>query len=123
MRRSILLSCFAILVFSLSTYSAEPPSAAGRWEGSMALGPGMDLGVIVTLDQEGGAWKGTIDIPLQGAKGLPLINIAVDGADATFEISGPGGKPTFKGSLSPDGASMAGDFTQGGQTFPFELKR
>jgi CubicO group peptidase (beta-lactamase class C family) len=123
MRRSILLSCFAILVFSLSTFSAEPPSAAGRWEGSIALGPGMDLGVIVTLDQEGGAWKGTIDIPLQGAKGLPLINIAVDGADATFEISGPGGKPTFKGSLSPDGASMAGDFTQGGQTFPFELKR
>lgn len=121
MRRSTLLSCLAILFLSLTVFSADTPSAAGRWEGNIAIGPGMDLGVIVVLARDGDAWKGTIDIPLQGAKDLPLVNIAVNGAKASFEISGPGGKPTFKGTLAADGASMAGDFIQGGQTFPFTL--
>ena len=114
-----------VLQFALSR-SAEKtavPSTTGRWEGKIALGPGMDLGVIVVLSQEGGAWKGTVDIPMQGAKNLPLVNIAVDGADASFEISGPPGKPTFMGSLSPDGSLMMGLFSQSGQTFTFELNR
>jgi hypothetical protein len=38
-------------------------------------------------------------------------------------MKGAPGEPTFTGSLSADGKSMSGDFTQGPATFPFKLSR
>ena len=102
---------------------AQDPSAAGRWEGAIEL-PGQKLGVLVTLSAgDGGAWGGSIDIPAQGAKKLELTAIRIDGSSVAFSISGIPGDPTFSGALSADGASISGDFTQGGQKFPFGLTR
>jgi CubicO group peptidase (beta-lactamase class C family) len=105
-------------------FAAEAPNPAGHWEGKITLSPAAELGVLVDLAKPAdGAWSGTIDIPMQGAKGLPLTAVTVEGAKASFEISGVPGKPTFKGILSPDGNTLSGDFSQSGQTFPFSLSR
>jgi CubicO group peptidase (beta-lactamase class C family) len=110
--------------------AAEPSAAplgsgagpAGRWEGAIQL-PGQELRVTVELTRDGDTWSGKIDIPAQGAKGLPLQGIAVEGSRVTFLIVGVPGDPKFRGALSADGASIRGDFTQSGQTFPFRLER
>ena len=47
----------------------------------------------------------------------------VDGLQITFGMPGIPGDPGFAGRLAPDGKSLAGDFTQGGQKFPFKLER
>jgi CubicO group peptidase (beta-lactamase class C family) len=126
--RSPLVDLFALLFALLAVVptAAQPPGSptpAGRWEGEIAT-PGTALGVVVDLSQDaGGAWQGDVDIPLQGAKDLPLTGIAVDGAAVRFSIAGIPGEPTFAGTLSDDGATLAGDFTQGGATFPFTLGR
>ena len=80
----------------------------------------------VDLEQEDGAWQGTIDIPAQGAEALPLFRISVrDAGDRTqrveFSIRGVPGTPTFKGRLG--GGEIRGQFGQGGATFPFRLGR
>jgi CubicO group peptidase (beta-lactamase class C family) len=114
---ALLLSLLAPAAFG---QAAAPTSLAGHWEGAIEL-PGQKLGLNLDFAQDGDAWKGDISIPLQNAKDLPLINIGLTNNEATFEIQGVPGTPTFKGKL--DGGKIAGEFSQGGATFPFTAER
>ena len=110
-----------VLLLALIANADESHLLQGHWEGNIRLA-GMELVVLVDLTfQPDGHWEGTIDIPAQAAKGLPLESIKVDGAKVSFQIQNVPGTPTFSGELT-DG-KIAGSFTQGGQTFPFELVR
>ena len=103
--------------------AAQPVSPAGTWEGSVSV-PGSELKIAVTLRQvSGAAWSGTIDIPAQGARDMPLGNVTVAGSDVSFALPVLPGSPTFKGTLSADGGSITGTFAQAGQTAPFRLQR
>jgi len=62
---------------------------------------------------------GFIDIPLQQAVDLPLENITIEKSNVTFAIKDVPGDPTFNGTLSEDGNSIHGEFTQNGGTFAF----
>lgn len=93
---------------------------AGHWEGGITL-PNGSLGVAVDLVAADGALSGTIDIPAQGAEGLPLAGFEVDGSTIRFSIQNIPGNPTFDGALAE--GRIAGTFRQGGGAFPFELAR
>ena len=111
----------SIAFFASTAFSAT--TIAGHWEGSIKI-PQMELKVLVDLaPNPDGSWSGTIDIPAQGTKGLLLKDVSLDGSSVVFSIADIPGDPTFKGALSENGSSIKGDFTQGGQTFPFELVR
>lgn len=104
---------------------AVPTQIEGHWEGRIAI-PGAPLDVKVDLARDGDDWRGTVDIPAQGAEGLPLFRIRVRGTEADeqrveFRIRGVPGAPTFKGRLV--GAEIRGQFEQGGASFPFRLGR
>jgi CubicO group peptidase (beta-lactamase class C family) len=98
------------------------PSFAGHWSGSIQLPTG-ELAFDVDLAPAGDAWMGDISIPAQNARDLPLQRITVRGDSLTFVIQGIPGDPTFRGVRAADGASVSGAFTQGGQTFPFAMRR
>jgi CubicO group peptidase (beta-lactamase class C family) len=122
MTRVVIVTVF-IALCALPALASPEATIAGHWEGPIHI-PQMKLEVLVDLFQtEDGTWMGTIDIPMQGARGLPLEDISFDGSTAVFTIVGPPGDPTFTGTLSEDGVTIAGDFAQGGQTFRFELSR
>ncbi|MCA1562842.1 MAG: serine hydrolase [Acidobacteria bacterium] len=108
--------------FESRPVSAQTPDIAGRWEGAVQL-PGTELKIEVELSRAASAWSGTIDIPAQGARGLALGDVIVQGTALSFTLPGVPGTPAFKGTLAPDGASISGTFTQAGQTFPFKLQR
>lgn len=116
--RSMLLLCLLTLV-PVTVQAAESP-AAGHWEGEIELPTGK-LQVMVDLTQEGGAWKGDIDIPMQGAKDLPLEGITVEGTKVRFAIANIPGAPTFNGTL--ENGAIRGTFTQGTASLPFRLGR
>lgn len=97
-----------------------PPFPEGWWEGAIATP--MPIGIRCELRRgEGGAYRGAIDIPQQGALGLPLEAIAFDAGTVSFAIAGVPGEPTFTGRV--DGERIVGSFTQNGSTFGFELTR
>ncbi len=101
--------------------SADAPALAGQWQGKIAL-PGAGLEIIVALAEEDGVWSGTIDVPAQGAAGIPLHDITVASDALRFEmLSGPQ-LAAFDGQVQPDG-SIRGAFTQSGFEGTFELAR
>ncbi len=100
--------------------AAQTVDAAGHWEGSIET-PGQELVVMVDLAETDGAWTGTIDIPAQGANGLPLSDVSVDGETVRFTIQGVPGEPTFEGTLAV--GEIAGEFRQGPARLPFRLGR
>jgi CubicO group peptidase (beta-lactamase class C family) len=115
----IAVLCLCVLV-PVTVFAA---TIAGHWEGRVRI-QGMGLEILVDFAPgAGGAWTGTISIPMQGARQLPLKNVEFDGSDVVFAIEGPPGDPSFTGTLSEDGASIAGNLSQSGQTYPFEITR
>ncbi len=121
--RQILRACLAgaclLPAFALDA-AAQPCDFTGHWEGEIEL-PGMTLGVILDITENDGVWSGTIDIPMQGAKGLPLGGFDVRDCEIQVGLVNVPGDPVFHGKLA--GGKITGDFTQGGQTFPFSLGR
>jgi hypothetical protein len=99
-----------------------PASPSGHWEGSIEV-PGQPLKIEIDLKKSGEKWDGTIAIPAQNLKGFPLSAIAVQGETVSFGLSGIPGNPAFKGSISKDGKSLAGDYSQGGGTMAFAVTR
>ena len=121
MKTLVVPSILALVSLSAAFAAAPAPGAAGHWEGSITV-QGQELPIVVDLDRgPDGAWKGEIDIPMQGIRNLALDAVASDAAAVSFHMPGIPGDPTFKGTVSGD--SVAGDLSQSGQTFPFHLTR
>ena len=120
--RKIILT-LVMLVISLRGSYAER-DVVGHWEGHIEI-PGQPLAVKVDLTLEDTDWQGTIDIPAQGAEGLPLSEISVEANGGTlrvkFSIQDVPGHPTFNGNLQA--GAISGTFSQGGATFGFRLSR
>lgn len=119
----VALACCASWLAAVLTVSAAEP-LAGHWEGSVRI-PGNELLLVVDLAPDaGGSWTGSLTIPGLSIKGLPLRDFVVSGSDVSFATKAPPGRgleATFKAHLDESGA-MTGDFSQGGNTAPFELK-
>lgn len=116
----LLFTLVSLPVFAQN--SLMPTTLTGHWEGIVEL-PGTKLEVLLDFTEEGGKLKGTISIPAQGGKDIPLTNIKQDEDAISYEISGIAGTPTFKGKFSADAQSMSGTLLQSGQSFPFAIKR
>ncbi|MGD0577428.1 MAG: hypothetical protein ABSC08_00715 [Bryobacteraceae bacterium] len=111
---------FAALLIAGALSAQDGPR--GHWTGSIEI-PDRPLAVEIDLDKTATGWVGSMAIPAQNASGLPLEAIAFADGKWTFRIKGGPGEPTFTGTLSADGKTLSGEFTQGGGSFPFKLSR
>ncbi len=82
-------------------------------------------GIQVTLvlaATPGGNWVAEIDIPLQGVRGLPLVNVDRDGQRFTATLAGPA-DALIAGALKDGDARFRGTLTQHGMVIPMVLVR
>jgi len=119
--------CVGLLLALVGGLGATPAAAqtaakpAGHWEGSIEI-PGQALALSVDLfGNADKTWDAHITIPAQNVKAMPLGDVVVKDKAVSFAMKGVPGDPQFKGTLSADGTSIAGDFSQGGATLPFSL--
>ena len=113
------------LAASFSCLAAD--TVAGRWEGRVQV-PGFPLQVVIDLDHDpAGAWIGSVIIPELNIKGVQLTDIDVHDAEVSLAIKGAladpqAGPAKFHARLDAAN-SMAGDFTQAGNSATFSLRR
>lgn len=99
---------------------------AGTWQGTMQVGRAMRI-VLKISKADGaannGGWKGvlySIDSG-DGSEGMVIPSITLQGGTLKFAIAAIEGR--YEGTLSADGASMAGMWTQGSGTYALNLVR
>jgi pimeloyl-ACP methyl ester carboxylesterase len=88
----------------------------GEWNGVISI-PNQPLPIIVTFTKE----SGTISIPAQGLQDFPLTSVKLNDTELFFDMTIPGQRLTFDGNVEQE--KITGDFTQQGQSFPFELTK
>lgn len=101
--------------------TAAEPYLGGQWEGKLAV-PGAGLEILVAFAEQEGVLVGAIDIPSQGAFGIPLHDIEFDYPSVAFAMLEGPQMGLFEGELLDDG-SIAGRFSQSGVEGRFELQR
>ena len=117
-QRITVLCLFVVSCALLSRAAEQRPPLSGQWEGSVQI-PGYELHVVIDLAQKDQEWVGSLTAQQFGVKGAPLSGLVVKENDVEF---GSRGGVTFKAHLETDGV-LKGDYTQGGNSAPFLLKR
>lgn len=113
----------ALGVLSLSPAAAQEPAEAlvGSWEGSLDTGAGQ-LPVVFNIARgPDGALTATMDSPSQGAFGIPVTSVSLEGSAVALEVAQVAGG--FTGTLSEDGTAMEGTWSQGPASLPLNVTK
>ncbi len=118
MRKLIALIAFLVAV----SYGIQAQQTiTGEWKGAILI-QGQQLGVVFHIENTSGEISGTLDIPLQGAMGLPLTRVEQKADSAFFTFFAGQGNGEFKGAFDSD-SLITGTYSQGPASFPFEIEK
>jgi uncharacterized protein len=92
----------------------------GAWLGELNVGQ-QSLRVVIRVERDGDSYKALLDSPDQGGKDIPVSTLTLDGSKVDFEVGAVGG--SYTGTLSEDGATITGTWSQGPSNLSLELKR
>ena len=93
---------------------------AGEWQGKLSMGQ-TELALVFKFTQTDSVITGTLDVPQQGAKNLPIDKIKLNGNKIALTISAIGFD--YNGMLNEgDMPTIEGEMRQNGYTFPLTLK-
>lgn len=106
----------ALLLFSLGMTTAQ--EVKGDWSGKLNA-MGQELAMVFHFSGDNSALTGTMDVPAQGAVGIPIDQITF--ADGKINCSVMGGQIIYKATVKGD--TMEGTFHQAGMEFPLVLTR
>jgi hypothetical protein len=117
----ILLGFILLLVCSgPGLVAQENERLVGSWRGGLEVGGGASLTIVFNISQDaGGAFTGTMDSPDQGAVGIPLTSVSIEGSSVIFSIQAVQG--TYTGTLSDEGDQISGTWSQGPASLPLSL--
>ena len=106
-----------------------PVAVPETWVGSVTL-LGASLDVVAHLEPDPdkpGAWRGRLDIPMQGLKDFPLQDVDLTAEGLEFTLAPPGAseaqRAVFVVAREPNAPTAEGELSQNGQSFPLKLRR
>ena len=110
------IGLLATIIIMAITVNAQ--SLVGDWKGTLSV-QGMELELVFHVEGSDNAYTTTMDVPLQGAIGIPVEKTAVEEEKVTFSI--PAAQTTVTGTL--EGNTITAEYEQMGQKFPLVLTR
>lgn len=117
-------ACFAsiiLLLLSSATWGAEGVDLSGNWLGMVKVPQGA-LRLVMHLARDAhGAYTGTLDVPEQQAKDLPISGVTQARSD--FRINVDLIAASFTGKISGDGNTISGAWKQGKDELPLTFTR
>ena len=109
----------SMMTFVVTSAQASEDLIEGRWLGKLAVGDETTLRVVFNLSRSGDEYGGTLDSPDQGAMGIPLTAVEVDGSSVIVKMDAL--RAEYRGELR-DG-ELTGVFQQAGQRLRLNLVR
>jgi fermentation-respiration switch protein FrsA (DUF1100 family) len=98
--------------------TAGPLVLAGIWQGVIQVGD-LQLRIVFHVSQEQDVWTATLDSPDQGAQGIPVASVEIDGLNVNFDVPAVGGQ--YCGRIDPKEPKIAGEWHQGGRAIAVDL--
>ncbi|MCC9168733.1 alpha/beta hydrolase family protein [Pontibacter harenae] len=118
-----ILFFFLIAVFATTVHAQktiEPERVVGDWSGAIIAG-GQELATVFhVVAKPDGALTATMDVPVQGAKGIPVQSVKLTQDSLYLEIQVIGG--SYAGKITGI-ETISGQWKQGGQSFPLQLHK
>jgi fermentation-respiration switch protein FrsA (DUF1100 family) len=109
---------WSLLLCALLTGVLSAQDVTGDWHGTLKSS-GPEFRIVIHISKgENGALKGTFDSLDQGAKGVPLTSVTLDGANFKFTITVA--SVSYDGKINAD--TISGTWSQA-QSLPLEFKR
>lgn len=94
----------------------------GNWSGSIEVYD-QELRISILFTYTDNELDGTLDIPQQQAFNLPLEVIRAEGREIVFKFETGTGPAIFYGIWNEEEQSIAGEFEQVGERFPFSVNK
>jgi pimeloyl-ACP methyl ester carboxylesterase len=113
------LFTLCLLVFFGGFTAMAQPAFEGSWEGALNI-QGMQLPLVVHLNNTKTGYVGKFDSPKQKAYDIPLTSVQVQSDTLIFTVSNA--QIRYQG-MWVTGDSIVGTFTQAGRQLPMNLKR
>ncbi len=110
------MGLLATIILTTMMVNAQP--FAGDWKGAISV-QGMELELIFHIAEDNGTYVTTLDIPMQGAAGIPVEKTEVEGSKLTLNMAAL--QARYEGVLNAE--SIEGSFKQMGQEFSLVLKK
>jgi len=92
----------------------------GDWEGILKVGSA-SLRIIFHIASAQGRYTATMDSPDQGARGIPVSAVRLDGSSVVLEVASIGG--SYTGSVDASFSKIEGKWKQSGMAFPLVLNK
>jgi pimeloyl-ACP methyl ester carboxylesterase len=118
---ALLIVCLLASALAAVAEPEEHP-LEGVWQGTLEVPPsGFELRIVFRVAVEpDGSLSGLMDSPDQGASDIPVDRVALDESTVRFEVDVAAGY--YEGALSEDGATIEGEWNQGGLALPLVLE-
>jgi uncharacterized protein (TIGR03435 family) len=113
-----IMLCILALVTGIGS-ATHAQIVSGTWQGTISAG--RDLRIIVKITDDDGRLKGAMYSIDQGGQPIALSSVGLQGTTFTYAVASING--SYKGTLSADGNSIAGIWTQGDRPLPLNLVR
>ncbi|MGB8885824.1 MAG: serine hydrolase domain-containing protein [Candidatus Korobacteraceae bacterium] len=114
----VLITAFCGL--PLFAQTPTPQTLAGDWSGALTVGSS-SLPLVIHLRVEAdGKLSATLDSPAQGGYGAAGSNVQLKGSTFSFDV--PAALGTYTGTVSADGKTISGTWSQG-KPLPLVLKQ
>ena len=93
----------------------------GSWIGTLQIGPSQ-LRIVFNIEADSaGALSATLDSPDQGAKGIPVSGVVLNGDSLMLGVLAVGGG--YAGRLEAGDTTVTGTWRQGGMSLPLVVRR
>jgi len=122
-----MVALLGALMMPIQTAQAAPipagvaaVSAMGEWHGALSVS-GRSIPLVLHVAGAPGHLTASFDSPSQGALGLPVAAVLQEGSVIRFKINAP--EASYVATLSPDGQTLVGEWSQAGASLPLTMTR